>query len=110
MIVQTDDPGTYLLWCPACDEPHQIVCPGWAFNGDLDRPTIHPSILVQGVQWQDDSPFHRGSHQVQPGEPTRCHSFVTGGRWYYLSDCTHSLAGQTVEGVPFHQSMQGDVL
>jgi hypothetical protein len=26
-----------------------------------------------------------------------CHSFVRDGRIEFLSDCTHSLAGQTVE-------------
>ena len=28
---------------------------------------------------------------------TRCHSFVREGRIEFLSDCTHALAGQTVE-------------
>ena len=27
----------------------------------------------------------------------RCHSFVTDGRIQFLSDCTHALAGQTVD-------------
>ncbi|MNJ76318.1 hypothetical protein D3C77_735750 [compost metagenome] len=26
-----------------------------------------------------------------------CHSFVTDGRSQYLTDCTHALAGQTVD-------------
>ena len=26
-----------------------------------------------------------------------CHSFVTNGRIQYLGDCTHKLAGQTVD-------------
>ena len=28
---------------------------------------------------------------------TVCHSFVTDGRIQFLGDCTHSLAGQTVD-------------
>lgn len=29
--------------------------------------------------------------------PYTCHSFVTDGRIQFLGDCTHSLAGQTVD-------------
>jgi hypothetical protein len=29
--------------------------------------------------------------------PTMCHSFVVDGRIEYLSDCTHEMAGMTVD-------------
>ncbi len=51
--------------------------PSWTFDGNLEAPTLSPSIR---------------SH-VGGGV---CHSFLTAGRIEYLSDCTHSLAGQTV--------------
>lgn len=36
--------------------------------------------------------------QVTDGRPEyRCHSFIEGGRIRFLSDCSHALAGQTVE-------------
>ena len=72
------------FWCPGCDEAHGVRYlrpfpgPDWAWNHDLERPTISPSILVQG------------------GENMRCHSYVTDGQIQFLNDCTHSLAGQTV--------------
>jgi hypothetical protein len=80
------------LWCPACTrfgEPggdlHQIVIEGsdyrWEWDGNLDAPTISPSLLVRGG-WSDES--------------TICHSFIKGGQWQFLGDCTHAMAGQTV--------------
>lgn len=56
--------------------------PAWTWDGDLIRPTLSPSILT------------RGSNR---GTPTICHSFLKAGFFEFLSDCTHSLAGQTVE-------------
>lgn len=54
----------------------------WSWNGDIDNPTLHPSILTT----------------YQHGEVThRCHSFVNDGVIKFLSDCSHELVGQTVE-------------
>lgn len=89
--------GRVLFWCPGCNEGHAISTDRWGFNGDLDRPTFTPSVLVQGVQWAADSGFRKSTHDVAPGEPTVCHSFVTDGRIQFLADCTHELAGQTVD-------------
>lgn len=36
----------------------------------------------------------------RPGGPVCCHSYVKAGRWEFLGDCTHDLAGQTVPMVP----------
>lgn len=68
--------------CPGCDDVHavQVVPPTWGWDGDLERPTVTPSVLVQG-----------GSQGIV------CHSFVTDGRIQYLADSTHALAGQTVD-------------
>jgi len=89
------------FWCPACDQAHGIVFGtpnSWTFNGDLERPTITPSIKVGGVQWETASGFHKQEHSsVAPGDPICCHSFVTAGQIQFLGDCTHDLAGQTVE-------------
>ena len=78
--------GTRLyLWCPGCDDPHAAEIahePRWQWDGNLECPTITPSILVNGDQ----------GHHAKP----RCHSFVRAGQWEYLGDCTHALAGQVV--------------
>ena len=64
---------TFHFWCPGCDECHSIpVNHGgqagqkWGFNGDYDRPTITPSILVNVGGFN-------------PGQPI-CHSFLRAGR------------------------------
>lgn len=101
--------GLLAFKCPGCDEMHQVrvrsdgqsVGPSWGYNGNPDAPTFTPSILV------------RSGHYARGGEPGncwctcddpeitfrcgQCHSFVTDGRIQFLSDCTHSLAGQTVD-------------
>jgi hypothetical protein len=93
------DLGRVHFWCPGCDDAHGIGYGpgGWTWNGDLDHPTFSPSVLVRGTQWEPDAGFHKPNHRVDPGGTTVCHSFVTDGRIQFLSDCTHHLAGQTVD-------------
>lgn len=88
-----------LLWCPGCESNHQINS-RWTWNGNAEKPTISPSILVQGTQWEEASPFHDPRHRVAEGETKVCHSFVSEGRWEFLADSTHVLSGQTVDVVP----------
>lgn len=78
-----------LFECPACDSPHVIYTEGterpvWEWNRDMERPTFRPSILVR---------------YPRIGTPNECicHSFITDGRIQYLDDCTHALAGQTID-------------
>jgi hypothetical protein len=86
--------GPHLVFdCPGCAAgfgPHSgrkyVPVEGpkaWGFNGDLERPTLTPSILL------------RFDHADR--EPFVCHSFVREGRIQFLPDSTHPLAGQTVE-------------
>jgi hypothetical protein len=79
------NPDGWMFFCPACRCAHGINSQ-WTYNGDPDAPTIRPSVRVRYV----------GEHTLERAERI-CHSFVTDGRIEYLSDCTHSLAGQTVE-------------
>lgn len=86
------------IFCPACYEQskkdypddsrfwinsalHCLIVAGegaWEFNQDYDRPTFTPSLLMHG-------------------EVEICHSFIADGKIQYLMDCTHAMAGQTVE-------------
>lgn len=70
--------GGYMIYCPGCDS-HHVFDSRWSFNGDYDKPTFSPSMLVNGSDPQ-----------------TRCHSFVVDGQIRYLSDCAHKYAGQTL--------------
>lgn len=83
--------------CPGCNDIHGVVVDApdcWGWNGNLDRPTFTPSVLVR---YGNSEPGPLGVRAV-------CHSFVTDGRIQYLSDSTHALAGQTVDLPPWDQS------
>lgn len=69
----------WMLYCPGCEDYH-VFDSRWDFNGDLERPTFSPSLLVKSVS----------------GEKEVCHSFMREGNWGYLSDSSHGLAGQTI--------------
>lgn len=89
--LRTLEGGLLAFWCPGCDKAHHVNN-GWQFNGNGDAPTFTPSILV----WRDANPNAiEGFEEYRL--PYRCHSFVTDGKIQFLSDCTHSLANQTVE-------------
>lgn len=96
--------GHVAFWCPGCDEVHQVGVEApahviWGFNGNGDAPTFTPSILVRTGHFVQPN----GKHCDKSGDPgwpcncSCCHSFVTDGRIQFLSDCTHDLAGQTVD-------------
>lgn len=80
---QDDSLYGYMVDCPACKHPHLFVDGRWTFNGDLEKPTFKPSMLSN----KDHS---------NPKVP-RCHSFVTDGKIQFLGDCTHDMAGKTVD-------------
>ena len=86
--------GGVCFWCPACEEAH-CVTTEWLI--DREAVTLAPSVLVGGVQWPKSGPFYKPGHSAPEGGATVCHSFVRDGRIEYLSDCTHALAGQTVD-------------
>jgi len=73
------------LWCPGCDALHSVELEHspttWNWNGDLEKPTISPSILTH------------------MSDVNKCHCYVRDGKWEFLSDSYHALAGQTVEMV-----------
>lgn len=87
--------GNIMFWCPGCDLAHSIRHgvpdrPCWEWNGDVERPTFSPSLLVR---------FVHGSGV--------CHSFVRDGRIEFLTDSTHALAGQAVD-MPDWPHQDGD--
>jgi hypothetical protein len=100
----------YGFRCPGCNDTHVVQVrtdgqPSWGFDGNLDAPTFTPSILVRSGHY---APGHQGgecwctynaNHSDGPAPFTCavCHSFVRGGRIEFLADCTHELAGRTVD-------------
>jgi len=78
-----------LFVCPGCVADghtgvHMLPVQGetgirarWDWDGSLAAATLNPSILTTAG-------------------PLRCHSFLRAGVFEFLSDCSHSLAGQHV--------------
>lgn len=109
--LRTLDGGGIAFWCPGCDEAHQIRVgvpdrPSWTFNGNAERPTFSPSVLVRSGHFAPHFDGHcwctfYKENPPEPGETpfacSVCHTFVTDGRIQFLGDCTHALAGQTVD-------------
>lgn len=63
----------------------------WDFDGNLEAPTLSPSILTNGTR--DDRTRFRDDGR--PRFP-RCHSYLRAGIFEFLSDCEHPLAGQRI--------------
>lgn len=125
--VQTDGEGRFgavLINCPGCGDRHALpvrtVPAGyvespyyaggahWDFNGSLEQPTFSPSLLIRSGHYATE---HKPgdscwcTYRDEEGEPAPfacvvCHSFIRDGRIEFLNDCTHALAGQTVDLPP----------
>lgn len=70
----------YLVTSPGSEATVCFYKDKWDFNGDFEKPTFRPSMLI----------YPNNLHG-------RDHFFVTKGKIEYLSDCEHSLAGRTVD-------------
>ena len=85
-FVQTVDPEIHLFFCPGCKDNHWIrVAPGnWSLSSGDELPTVSPSIMVSGDKL--------------------CHSWIREGKFHFLTDCSHALAGQVVDMVPIEDT------
>lgn len=103
--------GRLTWWCPGCDGAHSIATgegsgPRWRWNGNAERPTFTPSVLVTCDVWTPPvTPENLEQWRAAPWEQRQvravCHSFVVDGQMQFLGDCTHSLAGKTVPIPPW---------
>lgn len=87
--------------CPGCEKgefpqlaDHVINPKVHQFNGNLERPTFSPSLLMTYDYGEDHRRYV-------------CHSFVRDGCIQFLDDCTHPLKGQTIE-LPHIADEEGD--
>jgi len=121
-VLRSVEGGGLLFRCPGCNEGHMIrhgegPGPRWTWNGNAEKPTFTPSVLVwweepanigdvQALRRDIEAARARkeagatGDEAKIPQVSKRCHSFVTDGRIQFLSDCTHEMAGQTVDLPP----------
>lgn len=107
-ILRNSADNGLLFWCPGCDMAHRIQHgsgsgPRWGWNGNAERPTFTPSVLVSWEQAEPPGTTPELRDKILRGEIKQvrvkkiCHSFVTDGRIQFLGDSTHALAGQTVD-------------
>ena len=103
---------TLVFWCPGCERmgkdgekyggAHALPISGdaskrpvWHFDGNLEAPTLEPSILSRlghRHEWVDGEFKDVGLFV--------CHSFLRAGVFDYLPDCTHEYVGQKVSMPP----------
>lgn len=84
------------IMCPGCKCHHVIATvqpfsngAKWGFNGDMDKPTFSPSLLITTPEVKDEE-------YTIPA--TVCHSWIENGMIRFMDDgTTHHLRGQTVE-------------
>lgn len=105
----SNETGVFFFHCKGCKCDHSVYTrfanslgAKWAFNGDVDKPTISPSLLVSWTQ--ADPPItsenfdeYKRNPWTQTPVKKVCHSFITDGKIQYLNDSTHEFAGQTIE-------------
>lgn len=91
--------GRYFHWCPACQEMHPLP-DGWTFNGDLEKPTFAPSFkhtgkqcVIENGKWTGEWVRDANGNAVD----WCCHYILTAGQLQFCGDCSHALAGQTID-------------
>jgi hypothetical protein len=100
------------FYCPACGEIHWVPKLRWSFNGDYERPTLHPSVIYtsghycghfnpeKDTCWCKYNEEYRKEFPDGPPSPFKCvlcHTWVKEGTIQYLSDCSHAFAGKVVD-------------
>ena len=83
--IHPTDNTMYMFWDVGLNQPNAFYIRGdcgWSWNGNVEKPTVNPSVLLT------------------IGDE-RSHLFIRDGKIQYLSDCTHELAGKTIDMVDF---------
>jgi hypothetical protein len=107
VVAQTSNPAglkEVTFYYEGCKGIHTVI-EGWTFNGDYEHPTFTPSILVRSGHYMEGNTgdscwctYNAANQDDRSGFTCGvCHSIVTDGKIHYLSDCTHDLAGQTID-------------
>lgn len=72
-------PGpTGMLTLPVITKGRRDGTGCWTWNGCIDAPTLKPSVLTKSNDF-------------------RCHSWINSGQVKFLGDCSHDMAGKTLD-------------
>lgn len=94
------------FFCPACQDIHIVDMTRWVFIIKNEKGTIQPSVHVKSGHHVDnfkleDNCWCKYYTEHPDEEPVYkcgiCHSFVADDTISYLNDCTHELAGRSVQ-------------
>ena len=95
----TNSGGHLAHWCPGCNDTHEFAVERpfrngarWSFDGNVDAPTFNPSMNIR-IGPMPTVPEGR----PDAGQMRVCHYFLHAGKIQYLGDCTHAMAGQTID-------------
>ena len=98
IIIEND--GSYSFLCPGCNDYHKVSA-NCTFNGDVMYPTFYPAILIRTGHYSRNHKYNCQCNVEDEYKKKykcyRCHSFITNGRISFTNDCSHSLAGKTVD-------------
>lgn len=75
--------------CPGCKHDHWVPAKQWNWNGDKNKPSLHPSV-------RHFITFPEGTKRAGQ-QQTLCHYHVKNGQIKYCGDCEHELKGKTVD-------------
>lgn len=78
----------------------------WTWNGDTEKPTLRPSVLIQSGHFAPG--FKQGDScwctyfKAHPDENPvlhcfRCHTWINDGQAQFLPDSSHEFSGQTLD-------------
>jgi hypothetical protein len=97
-IKKIENTNQFVFHCPGCNG-HHAFNDTWEFNGDFEKPTLKPSVLVTWNELPKDATFENvPKGELHPDSiPMRCHSFITDGMIQFLGDCSHDKRNQTLE-------------
>lgn len=95
------------IQCPGCRTRHVIPVRGdtevptdpratWRFNGSYEKPTLDPSVRIE-YPHPDASSLTGKASDAEARVMVTCHFNLTSGRIHYHGDCTHKLAGRSVD-------------
>ncbi len=111
-VLRRPQGGQLAWWCPACEGVHHVPVEGtsaWEWDGNAEAPTIKPSVKLSGVELSAEgevliesdraSGIKRPAGFTYPTKPFCCHFVITAGKIFFCADCTHALAGQTLDMV-----------
>jgi len=90
--------GGHMHYCPGCDEMH-VIPSTWSFNGNVDRPTFAPSVLIRGNRLVTEDGRWTGEwRRDAKGDPIPyvCHYFLENAVLIFCADSTHSLADRRI--------------